>query len=348
MNQVSWLQRFVCRIVPQLRSPLWRSLMLANLALHLGYLLPLCLRRHFQMADVDVYALAAEHVVAGRQLYPLFPTGDAPTPDGGFLPFLYPPSFAAALAPLGYLPHQTTVRLLYLVTFVAFWAYALCLARLATGRWALWPTLGAGLILTIFPGSYFSLVSGQVEPLLWLIFALALLTPARGALLAASCLVKPFAVWPLALAAWREPRRVVWQATVVVVAGLVLGGFVAGWGSYAQWLSYTPHRMYRVVFFHDNISLSLLPLRLLGWQSLPDWGRAFLMAMYLLGPAAVAWLTRRRPLAVQYAWVGAAAILFAPFSRDYYLPLLLAPLALELGLWLRRPPTTTKDERPVK
>lgn len=321
--------------------------MLANLALHLGYLLPLCLGRHFQMADVDVYALAAEHVVTGQRLYPLFPTGDPRTPDGGFLPFLYPPPFAAALAPLGYLPHQAIVRLLYCITFLAFWAYALCMGRFVTGRWGLWPTLGAGLTLTVFPGSYFSLVSGQVEPLLWLMFALALLTPARGALLAVSCLVKPFAVWPLALAAWRERWRIVWQAAVILAAGLLLGALVAGWGAYAEWLRYTPNRMYRVAFFHDNISLSLLPLRLLGWQALPQWGKAFLMGMYLLGPAAVAWVTRRRPLAVQYAWVGAAAILFAPFSRDYYLPLLATPLAIELGLWLRKPSSPENSERPA-
>jgi len=44
----------------------------------------------------------------------------------------------------------------------------------------------------------------------------------------------------------------------------------------------------------------------------------------------VAWVMRRRPAAVQASWVAAAALLFAPFSHHYYLPLLLVPMALEV------------------
>lgn len=165
-------------------------------------------------------------------------------------------------------------------------------------------------------------------------------------MLAASCLVKPFAVWPLAVAAWREPRRVVPQALVVLAAGLVLGGVVCGLGAYGDWLSYTPARMYRVVFHERNISLSLLPLRALGYTVLPDWGRLFLLGMYGLGPGLVAWFMRRREAVLQIAWVGAAAILFAPFSRDYYLPLLLVPLALELREVLLRMEGPTRMEGP--
>lgn len=324
------MKRLLQWLVPQLDSPLVKLLLLANLAFHLGYLMPLALSRYYPMADADVYVMAGRNALHGQLLYPLTPAGDPQTPQGDYLPFLYPPPFAAALAPLGALPQFPAVRLLKLLTFLAFWGYAAALCKLATGKVTWQGVLGAGLLATITPGAHFNLISGQVDPLLWLMLALALLTPATGALLAASCLVKPFAAWPLALAALRRPRQVVPQAAVTAVVGVLLGVLICGWGAYAAWLHYTPHRMYGVIFFGDNISLGLLPLRLLGWHTLPTWGRAFLMGMYIIGPGVVAWLTRHRPLPLQIAWVAVAAVLFAPFSRLYYLPLILTPLALEV------------------
>jgi hypothetical protein len=317
-------------LIPQLRTPLLTALLFANVALHVGYLLPLALSDHYPMADADVYAMAGRHALTGQPLYPLTPAGDPRTPEGEYLPFLYPPPFAALLAPLGMIPQYAAVRVLKALTFLAFWLFAAALCRLAIGRPTWRGTLGAALVATLTPGAYFNLVSGQVDPFLWLLLALALLTPLSGVLLSASCLVKPFAAWPLALAVWRQPRRVLPQAMVTLSIGVLLGGLVCGWEAYTQWLHYTPQRMYGVIFVPQNLSLSLLPLRLLGWQELPSWGRLFLMGMYFLGPASVAWLARRRPLDLQLAWVAAAAILFAPFSRLYYLPLLLVPLALEV------------------
>jgi uncharacterized membrane protein len=317
-------------LIPQLRTPLLTVLLVANVALHVGYLLPLALSDHYPMADADVYAMAGRHALTGQPLYPLTPQGDPRTPEGEYLPFLYPPPFAALLAPLGMISQYTAVRVLKALTFLAFWAFAATLCRLAVGRYTWRGTLGAAAVATVTPGTYFNLVSGQVDPFLWLLLALALVTPLEGTFLSASCLVKPFAAWPLALAIWRQPRRNLPQAVVTLGFGILLGGLVCGWQSYAQWLHYTPHRMYGVIFVPQNISFSLLPLRLLGWQELPAWGRAFLMGMYVIGPASVAWVTRRRPPDVQLGWVAAAAIVFAPFSRLYYIPLLLVPLALEV------------------
>lgn len=330
--------RLLNRLVPQLGTPLLTVVLLANLAYHLGYLLPLALSPYYPMADADVYVLAGRHALTGEPLYPLTPQGDPRTPEGGYLPFLYPPPFAAALAAVGALPQFAAVRLLKLLTFIAFWGFAAALCRLATGRLTTRGVLGAALLATWTPGAHFNLIAGQVEPLLWLAFALALLTPATGALLALSCLVKPFAAWPLALAALREPRRVLPQTLATFLLGFLLGTAVCGLTAYSTWLHYTPDRMYRVAFFGENISLALLPLRLLGYRALPVWGRPFLLGMYLLLPALMAWLCRRRPLPLQYAWVAAAAILCAPFSRPYYLPFLLIPLALEVREALRDAP----------
>lgn len=329
-HRYSHLRLALVRLLPRLDSPVLWCFALAVMAFEAAYLLPISLLRYFAIADLDAYAVAARHVVTGQQLYPLMPRGDIPVPGGTWIAFLYPPPFAAALAPLGYLTHLAAVRILFVVTFASFWAYAAVLGRMLTGRWSFRGFLAANLIVSLVPGGAFCLIAGQIEPLLWLAFALAVTTPAGGALLAASCLVKPFAALPLAVAAWREPRKVILQAALVLVVGLLLGGLVCGWGSYLDWLSYAPNRLYRVAFHPANISLSLLPLRLLGYTRLPDWGRLFLLGMYALMPGLVAWVMRKRPVEVQVAWVGAAAILFAPFSHVYYLPLLLTPLALEV------------------
>jgi hypothetical protein len=54
------------------------------------------------------------------------------------------------------------------------------------------------------------------------------------------------------------------------------------------------------------------------------------MGMFAVGPGLVAIVMRRRPAAIQASWVAAAALLFAPFSHEYYLPLLLVPMAFEV------------------
>lgn len=336
--------RFLHRLGPQLRTPLVDVFLFGGLAFHLAYLAPLSFSTYYPVADADVYAVAAQHALAGQGLYPLAGGGDLRTPDGRYLPFLYPPPFAAALAPLGFLSRFVLVRLFKAVALLAFWAYALLLCLLATGRLSFRGVLAAGLAVTLTPGALFNLVSGQIEPTLWLAFALAVSTRATGAWLAATCLVKPFGAWPLLLALWREPRRVLLPAALVAVGGLLLGGLVCGWEAYAQWLHYTPQRMYRVIFFEHNASLSLLPLRALGYTELPPWGRGYLLALYAVVPGLVAFTQRRRPLALQYSWVAVAAVLFTPFSRLYYLPLILAPLALEWRGLLRAAEETSAGQ----
>lgn len=330
------LDHFIGELVPLLRSPLLTVLMLANVALQAGLLFPLCWARYFPMADADVYAVAARNVVRGIGLYPLTPHGGLITPGGGHLYFLYPPSAGALFAPLGYFSQDAIVRVFFILGFLFFWFYAGILAYLINGKLTTRGVMGASLALMIMPGSYFNLMSGQIEPLLWSMFGLAIIGVARGGLLSASCLIKPFAIWPLALAAFREPKRVLPSAIIVGLVGWALGALVCGVKSYSTWMSYTPDHMYPLIFHHTNVSFTILLLRLLGYTSLPVWGRKYLMAMFFVMPAIMAFVMRRRPLAAQYAWVGCAAIIFVPFLHDYYAPILLAPIAVELGLSLQR------------
>lgn len=317
-------------LLPLLQSRVITWIIVAHLILNLGFLLPKCLSGWFVMVDAHVYARAAQNVWHGQPLYPLTPTGDIKTPDGQPMPFLYSPVFGAALWPLGWMQTENIVRVFFVLGFACFWVFSGALAWIVNGRVTWRGVLGAAAIAYITPGMYFNLTSGQIETLLATLFILAVCGIAPGILLGASLLVKPFVAWPLGILALRQPRRIILPAAVAIIASAIVGALVCGVDSYRQWMIYAPNTMYALIFGNMNTSLGLLPLRLLGYTTLPTWGRPFLMGVFVVVPAVVAWIMRRRPAVIQASWVGAAALLFAPFSHDYYLPLLLVPMAFEV------------------
>lgn len=323
------------RLIP---SPVVTVILVGHLILNLGFLLPKCLSGWFVMVDGHVYARAAQNVWRGAGLYPLTPTGDLLTPDHQPMPFLYSPAFAALLGPLGWLSTDALVRVFFVLAFVSFWGIAAVLARIVNGRVTWRGVLGAGYVAMMTPDM----------TLLQLLFALAMVGVAPGLLLGASLLVKPFAAWPLAIMALRQPRRIIPTAAGALVVGVVVGAIVCGPGSYSQWLRYSQDTMYGLIFGNMNTSLGLLPLRLLGYTALPGWGRGFLTGMFVLFPALVAWVMRGRAAPIQASWVAATALLFAPFSHHYYLPLLLVPMAFEVrgildAMVASAPATTAPD-----
>lgn len=316
--------------MPLLQSPVITWIIVGHLIFNLGFLLPKCLSGWFVMVDAHVYARAAQNVWRGLDVYPLTPQGDILTPDGQPMPFLYSPFFAAVLLPLGWMQTESIVRVFFILGFACFWGFAAALARIVNGRITWRGVLGAGYIAIMTPGMYFNVMSGQIETLLTLLFVLAMIGYAPGVLLGVSLLVKPFVAWPLGVLALRQPRRIIVPAAIASLIGVLIGGVVCGWESYRQWMQYSPDTMYGLIFGNMNTSLGLLPLRLLGYETLPEWGRMFLTGMFVMFPGIVALIMRKRPPEIQASWVMGTALLFAPFSHDYYLPLLLVPMALEV------------------
>jgi len=312
------------------RSPVVTGILIGYLLLNLGFMLPKCLSGWFVMVDAHVYARAAQNVWRHEGVYPLTPAGDIRAPDGQRMPFLYSPFFAALLGPLGALPTESIVRVFFVLAFACFWGIAATLAWIVNGCVTWRGVLGAGFVAMMTPGVYFNVMSGQIEELLQLLFVLAMAGVAPGVLLGVSVLVKPFAAWPLAVMAWRQPRRLIPTAAAALLIGGALGALVCGADSYGQWMHYSQNTMYGLIFGNMNTSLGLLPLRLAGFTALPSWGRVFLMGMFVAFPMLVAWVMRRRPPQIQASWAAAAALLFAPFSHHYYLPLLLVPMAFEV------------------
>jgi hypothetical protein len=310
--------------------------------------------------DVTAYVLAADRVRAGEPLYEPLPPG--PHVYGMGAPYLYPPFFAAvsALAPLSGV-HFARAGLL--AGLVCFWIFAACLARLASGRVTPYGVLVWGAALTASFASLGTLYVGQADSLIWALFGIALVSlRMRGFALAASALIKPFAVWPLGLAAWRERRPVVVGAAAAVglafgLSALSMGpiGLVAaciewftriypnlsqGQFDYGPAVSAAQSFGGKVLayFGSGNLSLGFLPLNLahaLGWtfsgSELPAWARLYLTAIGVAIPAAVLWWTRSRSLEFRYAAVMAAALLSGPIFRATYSPILYTVVAAWLG-----------------
>jgi hypothetical protein len=330
-------------------------------ALHLLVLVPELWRGAEETRDVVAYLMAAERVRAGELLYQAVPPG--PHVVGGGAPYLYPPVLAAmtALVPLS---GAALVRFALLAGVLAFWVYAACLDRVASrGRNSAWGTLLWGALLTAGVAPLGALWVGQVDVLIWALFGIALAFPAaRGFGFAAAAFTKPFAVWPLGLALWRERRPVVVGAVAAIALAAALSASAMGPLRLAQasvqWLtdvypalaqgqfgylvadvSASPAANHLLGFLGTgNLSLAFLPLQLAhaaGWEpagaELPAWARVYLTTAGLAAPIVTLWLTRRRSLPLRYAAVMAAAVLFAPIVRATYLGILYAPVAAWLG-----------------
>jgi hypothetical protein len=357
-----WAARPVHRL-QTMTSPRPR-LLLAILALvpaiHLLVLVPELWTTADEPRDFLAYSLAADRVRAGEPLYEPVPAGPH-APGLGAL-YLYPP-FLAAVAALIPLSGVAFARLALLAGVLCFWVYAATLARVAAGRVTAYGVLLWGAALTAGIAPLGAVYVGQIDSLIWALFGLALAFPAlRGFGFAASAMIKPFAVWPLALALWRERGPVAIGAGLAIVAALGLSALALGPVGLVRaslgWLTgiYPALAQGQLAFSvvevtgvpavdrvlgflgTGNLSLGFLPLQLAhaaGWSfpgpELPVWARVYLTTVGIAAPVAALWLTRRRTPELRYAAVMAAAVLFGPIFRATYSPILYALVAAWIG-----------------
>ena len=327
---------------------LYRGLLIMAWAFAIGMVL-YWFPRQWERTDIDrdipLYYMAAKAVRENRPLYYDKP-GLGPRefwsvfqqryPTHAYW-YFYAPHFAVAISPLARLSYVGFCRVWYLILFASFWLYAVCLCRLATGRLSLSGILIAGLLIGISPGTKYSMGLGNVDPLLYALFGLALAANRRGVPLALGMLIKPYFLYFLALAAYREGRKVYVPAVAVIIAALTSGILACGFHSYMDWARYALSPLSQGTFEPGNISLSFALLRLatfLGWQCptgpLAPLPHAYLVIMAIAMPIVAIWITRRMDKLAQYSIVTISAVLFSPYCLLSYFPLLLAPGAL---LW---------------
>lgn len=205
-------------------------------------------------------------------------------------------------------------------------------------------TLVAGLALTLFPGTHVALSSGQIDPILWALFGMALTIPKlKGAGLMTITLVKPWAFWPL-IWAIKDRWTIVIGALIIAVGSLILGGSVRGMDVlYSEWLTW-----FREVlpflgqgsWAPGNWSISFGVLRVLKqlgfWEYpdgiLPGWAKLWLIFCGIFVPILSGLFLRKRRTIIQLSIISCIAIVFSPICWISYLPILLTPICLFLRL----------------
>ena len=252
--------------------------------------------------------------------------------------FSSPPLVYVASAPLATLPFPVFAHVWYVLVLVGVLVYAACLGYLATGR-VTWLSFSVAIsLLMCLPGTVPAMTLGNIDPVLWALFGLALAAARlRGGLFAAVALVKVHTLWPLAVASWHDRARVYAPAALVLLAGVLIGALAPGglW-AWVDWARYTaPNIPAQGTFNHANVSISFAGLRLarlLGWHytagPLPPGARLYLTAMGLAAPLITTRLVRRLEHALQYACITTSAVLFAPLCWEFYLAYSLAAVML--------------------
>jgi alpha-1,2-mannosyltransferase len=173
---------------------------------------------HYQ--DFGVYLAAARDILHGQPLYSAFL--HHPFPDATLRPaYIYPPSFALLVAPLGPLPDGVAAAVWMAIEQASLAVAVLLVVRwLRPTRWAVVALLFA--TLTFYP-LWVDVVQGQANLLVLLLVTVGIVgvlrgRPAFGAAIGAAAALK---LTPLILVAWLLLDR------RFRAAAFVLGGFAA-------------------------------------------------------------------------------------------------------------------------
>lgn len=331
---------------------------ICHVAIQFAIIFPRELARTDQSRDVLVYWLTAKNVQKHKPIYVKrtnFGPGDPPYSIYHQKPvYLYSPSFAAVIAPLGSLTFNNFSKLWFVLNFMAFWILACAMAALS-GELSLRRVLICALIAGVWPGVYYSIRYGQVTVILCALFAVGLVSKRHRLLWGIASLVKVFYIWPF-IASWvdgarKTPAKVLLRdslpAIIVIIALLCYGGIRCGWESYIIWVRDILPTLSQGTFQYNNISVSFGVLRLAriaGWNY-PGGELSWLPHLWLTLAAIAAplftwWLMRKQPEKIKYAGIIIASAFFAPICWPYYWATFL-PIG---ALLFRTTPTGLEEE----
>jgi len=314
-----------------------------HLVYQLGVMAPEVWERTDRFRDVVVYFDAATRLKNGVDVYQPWPNyGVQLTP----FRFFYTPPFLLLVRPLAELPFVWFARLWLLLMLGAMWVYSFCLAKLATQKWDWKAALVFGMVIDLGLHGWITIALGQAEPIMWLLFGLALTTRNRAGWLALATLVKVHPVWSLGLAL-HEGKRAAWKSALLFALPVIAASFwLAGAHNWVRWWPATQPVASQGTFNTDNWSIPFAGIRLahaLGIVpnsgTLPPLARFYLSACAVAGPLGAMVAARKLSPNLRLSLVACAAILCAPLCWSLYMPLLLLPLAVWVGE--RRTPLTT-------
>ena len=277
-----------------------------------------------RMPDFEVYWRAGARAAAAEPLY---------RPSDEDYQLKYFPAFAVAAIPLGMLPLDTAKAVWFALSAIALVALLpLSVMLLPHRRQPIWLLIA---VLLIGLGKYYAedLVLGQINTIVALVAALALLAlnrgreAAGGLLVALAIVLKPYA---LILAPWivaRRQRQSIGALCIGLLVACILPAFVYGLDGtvdlYRDWWRTVTSTTDGTLLHSDNVSLASLWAKRLGIGSAAT-GLATVSSIALLIAAAVVFLRRtgvERPEGAEAAVLLAITPLVSPQGWDYVLVL---------------------------
>lgn len=286
--------------------------------------------------DMAIYYEAAMRMHSGQPVYHTLTNVDGPwrTPQW----YLYPPYLAASLTP--FCGHYTLFcHVWYSLLIAAYWTFAYFLARVSVGRPSLTGTVVWGLVIALTPGAYRDMSLGNVDAMLWALFAGAMFLGGNQTLLMLMSLVKPYAIVPwLVYAVRRGKMRSTGSSVLLLAVATAAAIAVGGMGAFETWVTRATPLVGQGTFDPANWSLSFLPLRVAHglhlWRyhdgPLGRWPRAYLTLMSIAGPAAAVYFTRRMSADARAVTLFLVTMLFAPLCWGMYLIYAYVPIAVLL------------------
>jgi hypothetical protein len=268
--------------------------------------------------DFRIYQRAAAR--AARGVTPYESCAHAPEAPPGCL--LYPPPFAAAIAPAGHLSPAGFQKGAYLVLLLAFWAYAAGLVKLSLGRVGASETLIAGVALFVTPGLNITMSLGNLDLVVWALVAWGLTADAAFPLLVVAAAFKIWPVVSLAVLVAAKPARLrpVIFTTVLLFAAAVA---ILGASSFRDWRELAVPGLQAGTLRITNVSVVAILGRL--GIALPAPLR---MALPAAGALAIWLALPKRNERLRASLCGIAAMICAPICWWKYAPILLIPLAI--------------------
>ena len=268
--------------------------------------------------DFRIYQRAAARAAQGLTPY----ESCAHAPEAPPTCLLYPPPFAAAIAPAGHLSPAGFQKGAYLVLLVAFWAYAAGLVKLARGQVSASGTLMAGALLFVTPGLNVTMSLGNLDLVVWALAAWGLATEAALPLLVVAA---AFKIWPavsLAALVVARPARVRPAiSTALVLFAATVG--ILGLSSFRDWRELAVPGLQAGTLRATNVSVVAVLGRLGIAMPTP------LRTAVPIAGALASWVAlRRQSERLRASLCGVAAMLCAPICWWKYAPVLLIPWAI--------------------
>ena len=288
--------------------------------------------------DLVAYYLLVERMNSGHDIYAgVYERGPH---SAKYAVYQYPPVLSSVLHLLPEMSFETFARLWTTMLYLCFWIYAACLAKITFRHFTFVGLMIVGLFLTLFPGTHMALSLGQIDPLLWALMGISLIsTSARSGVLVLISLIKPWALFPL-LFVLHEERRSFVTASMVAGFFLLLGVFTRGLNVYFNewsfWFAYILPSLGQGSWSADNWSVSFVLLRILDLFSffgdrdgvLPLWARIWLLFCGVAVPLIVGFYMLKKNIMLKIAVVGSCAVVLSPLCWITYLPAILTVMAL--------------------